>query len=888
MVERADIIWADGPATSPTQPDKRLIREWATSIEAVVTAFVSAGGLIYPALSNLTVDLSKPANAMAWVQGDPVSMNNGVYMKVGGVGTGSWQRMGDLPYSFVAANDAGAGTPNAIVATSSLPVTESVLVVMGLADTNTSTPVTIAFNGGVPLTVVNASGSPIKPGDLKAGTLLTGFKSGLNFRLTFDVSPRLVKADNLGGTNAISATTPAAIPTSTGDVLVVLPILAANTESPVTVSFNGGTPLTIKSNTGTDIAVGGLQPGMMVLGTISGTSFRIFNDQVSGAIVAQAQAAAEAAIDAAEQAEAAAAGVNLPATGDQDVGKALIAGASGYSLSNLANDISGARRTLPETYIEGKRFDSSATGSQSVYLFVGRLENFRGAKLEVFVAGNVNGGDIGQVSRTFDLFRVSEDVLVRSNAETYWTSIGGSAPSANFFTLGCSPEAEDGAQFIVGVAFTSSGPSNFGTPRARIIGDAICFGAVGRSQLNRNVEHLLIILVIGQSNAQDYNSQGFATQDCLDPGRAQMFNKGLRLLSDLINPSESIGDYTVRALVDARETADDDNPDVAGDDATLSQQTFGTPLMNGLLRGEAAGVGAAVMNTAVGGQAYSAIKKGTTAYSNALFAVAKARAIAASEGRSTSIPFIPCEHGESNSGDSVATYLAHLLEWQSDFNTDLAEPAEVPFIGTQYSYTDEGGPPQAWLQAALTYPEKFILAGARYHYGYTDGIHLNWPSVFRHGYYLARAYRLWKAGDPHPFMHVQSAVKTGNKVLLTVHMPVPGTALGLDTTTVSNPGGANPYGLRYSDSAGQTITAVNIVGANQIELTLSGSAAASAKTIFVAKNPAPSTPPSGGVTTAARACFRDNNTEMTPRLPALPPQNLWNWLVHQVADVTGT
>lgn len=883
MVQLAANIWADGPAVNPTQPDKEAIREWGTYVEGIITAFVSAGGLIYPALANLVLVLSKPANTMAWVQGDAVAANNGVYMKVGGVGVGSWQRMGDLPYSFIIASDVGAGTPNAILATTSIPVSDSVLIVMSVADTNTGAPVTVSFNGGSALIVVNASGSPVKAGDIRAGMVISGYKSGGNFRLAFDIGPRIISALNLSGVNAISASTPTAIPTGTGDVLVILPILAANTASPVTVSFNGGSALTIKTNTGADAAPGGLSPGMMLLGVISGSSFRIFNDQVSGAIVAQAEEAAQDALDAAALAASYAAALNLPAVVTADAGKVLVAGASGYSLSNLSNDISGARRTLPETSIDGKRFDSVVTGAQSIYLFVGRLENFTGAKIEVFLAGNVTGGDLGQVIRTFDLFRVSGDVLIRANTETYWTSIGGGSPSANFFTLGCSAEAEDGAQFVVGVAFTSTGAS-FGVPRARIIGNQVCFGAVGKSQLNRNVDTVLIIPIGGQSNAQGYNSQDFISRDCLDPGRAQMFNKGLRMISVLTSPTESVGSYAVRGLVDAREFADDDNPDVVGDDSTLSYQSFGTPFMNGLLKTQPANIGAAAMITAVGGQLYSAIKKGTQSYTNTLFSVASARAIAASESRASSIPFLICEHGESNSGDSVATYLAHLVEWQADYNTDFAEPQEVPFLGSQYSHTDEGGPPQAWIQAALTYPAKFILAGARYHYGYTDGVHLNALSVFRHGYYLARAYRLWKAGDTRPFMHVQSAVKTGNKVLLTVHMPIAGTSLVLDTTTVTNPGGANPYGLRYSDSLGQTISSVAIVAANQIELTLSGSASATGKTLYVAKNPAAA--PSGGPTTGARACFRDNNTETTPKMPAYAPQNMWNWLVHQQIDVT--
>nr|WP_246790703.1 glycoside hydrolase family 55 protein [Rhizobium leucaenae] len=70
----------------------------------------------------------------------------------------------------------------------------------------------------------------------------------------------------------------------------------------MTISFSGGSALTVKTNTGNDVAAGGLTSGMVVLGIVSGSTFRILNDQVSSAIVAAAeaaQAAAEAAAAAA-------------------------------------------------------------------------------------------------------------------------------------------------------------------------------------------------------------------------------------------------------------------------------------------------------------------------------------------------------------------------------------------------------------------------------------------------------------------------------------------------------------------------------------------------------------------------------------------------------------
>lgn len=100
----------------------------------------------------------------------------------------------------------------------------------------------------------------------------------------------------VGTANAIQATT--SIPVASS-ALVWMSVFEANTASPVTVSFNGGTALTVKTNTGNNVAVGGLVAGMIVLGIVSGSTFRLVSDQASSAIVAAAEAAQAAAEDAA-------------------------------------------------------------------------------------------------------------------------------------------------------------------------------------------------------------------------------------------------------------------------------------------------------------------------------------------------------------------------------------------------------------------------------------------------------------------------------------------------------------------------------------------------------------------------------------------------------------
>ncbi len=226
MVQTANTIWRDFegdgiPSSGEWDPKKSEIRTWGTWIEGIIGAFTSGGGLVFTSKAALDAKLTPDADTLAWVINDPVVENNGIYQKQGASGTGSWTRVSDLPFSFIIASDVGAGTPNAIQATTSIPVSGSALIWMNVFEPNGPGPTTVQFNG-----------------------------TGPNY--------------------------------------------------------------TIKTNTGNDPAEGGLVSGMIVLGIVSGSTFRLVSDQASASIVAAAEAAQAAAEAAQAAAEAAAAGVTLP------------------------------------------------------------------------------------------------------------------------------------------------------------------------------------------------------------------------------------------------------------------------------------------------------------------------------------------------------------------------------------------------------------------------------------------------------------------------------------------------------------------------------------------------------------------------------------------------
>jgi lysophospholipase L1-like esterase len=223
MVKTAAAIWPDGPIGNPTEPYKPDIREWGTWVEQIIAAFLGNGGLVYTTRAALFADLAHSANSSAWVFGDPTAAYNGIYMKIGASGAGSWTLIAPLPYSFIVATDVGAGTPDAIQATSVIPVSSSALVVTNVFRANTGSPVTISFNGGSNLTIKSNDGSDIVPNGLPP--ILFGYVQGSTFRCINDVVSSAIVAAAQAQANAAAASAAAAAASAAG---VNLPAVAPN------------------------------------------------------------------------------------------------------------------------------------------------------------------------------------------------------------------------------------------------------------------------------------------------------------------------------------------------------------------------------------------------------------------------------------------------------------------------------------------------------------------------------------------------------------------------------------------------------------------------------------------------------------------------------------
>ncbi len=208
MVEKAATIWADGPSSAPDQPSKPLIREWGTWLEGFISAIGENVGTIFETKAQMDAALAYDANTMAWVAGDSAVANNGVYRKTGASGSGSWTRVADLPYSYVTVVDDGTSTANAMSmeTETTVPTGRGTMIAIKVPLTNTSSTVTISFNGSTAIPVKTASGGLPPVGTLIQNMVCLGFVNDVDsvFQLMTDVASAAIQTAAAASASAAS------------------------------------------------------------------------------------------------------------------------------------------------------------------------------------------------------------------------------------------------------------------------------------------------------------------------------------------------------------------------------------------------------------------------------------------------------------------------------------------------------------------------------------------------------------------------------------------------------------------------------------------------------------------------------------------------------------
>lgn len=100
-------------------------------------------------------------------------------------------------YDFIPASNVGAGTPNALKATTAVALPSApngALVAVNVYVDNTSSPVTVQFNDGTIYTVKTNSGNDVATGGLVAGSVIAGYISGTTFRMLSDQASAAIQA----------------------------------------------------------------------------------------------------------------------------------------------------------------------------------------------------------------------------------------------------------------------------------------------------------------------------------------------------------------------------------------------------------------------------------------------------------------------------------------------------------------------------------------------------------------------------------------------------------------------------------------------------------------------------------------------------------------------
>lgn len=189
-------------------------------------------------------------------------------------------------------------------------------------------------------------------------------------------------------------------------------------------------------------------------------------------------------------------------------------------------------------------------------------------------------------------------------------------------------------------------------------------------------------------------------------------------------------------------------------------------------------------NMGAGGTPYSGIKKGTAPYNAGLAAVTTAKNLAVASGKTYAEMALPFLHGESDAGAGIsrAQYLANLIEYKNDWNTDVlavtGQTNRIPLFIQQKAVSGDGlggsVTSLAMLDAAETDSEIFITAPG-YIFDSTDGLHYSNYSQDWQGEYLAKAvWRYYVEGrTPSTVRPIKYERLNSNEILGTFLVPAP-------------------------------------------------------------------------------------------------------------------
>ncbi len=294
-----------------------------------------------------------------------------------------------------------------------------------------------------------------------------------------------------------------------------------------------------------------------------------------------------------------------------------------------------------------------------------------------------------------------------------------------------------------------------------------------------------------------------------------------------------------------------------------------------------------LLNNAVGGYAYSQLKKGTAPYSNGITYITTADTIADTLSRTFKIDAVVNLHGPADR-TRANEYEGYLNEWQSDYETDIktvtGQTGNIPmFIDQSSNFTAYGTATSDLVIAQLAASENnsdIYMVGPKYQFDFgSDWVHLTNESYQLLGDYLGKALkRVLEDGESIVALTPAEQVRRGN--VITVRFNVPEAPLAFDTTNVLS---KTNYGFEFYDDSGSTpaISNVALLGQDSVRITLASTPSAATQKIRYAYTGTGGTKPGAQESGAARGNLRDSDTtEGSANTP------LYNWAVHFDKTVT--
>lgn len=238
IFDAAKVTYAAGPSTDPTEPNKANVIGLFQLVESIIgtaiEGLIIGNAVVYATRSALYGDLAQPAGRLGIVYGDSNAALNGVYVKSGASGSGSWSLTNlVLPSSFISdlsaviaevasarqgrgnllANIASinrrapsvlatiGGTANAITGSDPLstadesndPATSYILIP---AATNTAAA-TLSVNGDTARPIRTFANAEVAAGDLVAGSYYLLISDGGRYRVFSGLGTAPVKPSDL-------------------------------------------------------------------------------------------------------------------------------------------------------------------------------------------------------------------------------------------------------------------------------------------------------------------------------------------------------------------------------------------------------------------------------------------------------------------------------------------------------------------------------------------------------------------------------------------------------------------------------------------------------------------------------------------------------------------